>query len=130
MSHVVSLRCTRCGRVYAPGEIEYVCGCRPNVGSDLGTLDVVYDYAAIAAAASPAAIACDPDRSIGRFAPLLPIHSRASLPPLPVGNTPLLHAVRLGRSVGLPNLYVKDDGRNPSASFKDRASAIAVARAG
>lgn len=130
MSHVVALRCTRCGRVYAPDEIEYVCDCRPNVGSDLGTLDVMYDYAAVAAAASPAAIACDPDRSIGRFAPLLPIRSRASLPPLPVGNTPLLHAVRLGASLGLPNLYVKDDGRNPSASFKDRASAIAVARAG
>jgi len=130
MSHVVSLRCLRCGRVYAPDAIEYVCTCRPNTGSDLGTLDVVYDLAAIAAATTPAAIACDPDRSIARFADLLPIKSRGSLPPLPVGNTPLLHAVRLGAALGLHNLYVKDDGRNPSASFKDRASAIAVARAG
>ncbi len=126
---VTGLRCLRCGQVYAPGEIEYVCGCRPNVGSDLGTLDVQYDYAAINQATSPAQIALDPDRSIGRWWPLLPIADRNHLPPLPVGDTPLLHAKRLGESIGLPNLYLKDDGRNPSASFKDRASAIAVTRA-
>jgi threonine synthase len=126
---VTGLRCLRCGQVYRPDEIDYVCGCRPNVGSDLGTLDVQYDYAAINRITSPAQIRADPDRSIGRWWPLLPIARRGSLPPLPVGNTPLLHARRLGESIGLPNLYIKDDGRNPSASFKDRASAIAVARA-
>lgn len=125
---ISSLRCLRCGAEYAPDAIEYVCACRPNVGSDLGTLNVQYDYAAIAAATSPAQIAADPDLSIGRWWALLPVQ-RASLPPLPVGNTPLLRAQRLGESVGLPGLYIKDDGRNPSASFKDRASAIAVARA-
>jgi threonine synthase len=128
MSYVAHLRCLRCGATYAPGTIDYVCSCRPNRGSDLGTLDVVYDYSAVASAISPSAIAADPDRSIARFAPLLPIRSRDSLPPLPVGNT-LLDAGRLGRAVGLSRLFVKDDGRNPSASFKDRASAIAVARA-
>ncbi|MBI3958544.1 MAG: threonine synthase [Chloroflexi bacterium] len=123
-----SLRCLRCGTEYAPDAIEYVCACRPNVGSDLGTLDVEYDYAAIRSTTSPEQIGADPDRSIGRWWAQLPVQ-RESLPPLPVGNTPLLHAKRLGESIGLPNLYVKDDGRNPSASFKDRASAIAVARA-
>ena len=125
---VTSLRCLRCGTEYSSDAIEYVCACRPNVGSDLGTLDVQYDYPAIAATTSPAQIAADPDRSIGRWWVLLPVQ-RESLPPLPVGNTPLLYAKRLGESIGLSNLYVKDDGRNPSASFKDRASAIAVARA-
>lgn len=125
---VTFLRCLRCGAEYPPDAIEYVCGCRPNIGSDLGTLDVQYDYPAIAAATSPGQIAGDPDRSIGRWWVLLPVQ-RESLPPLPVGNTPLLHTQRLGESIGLPNLYIKDDGRNPSASFKDRASAIAVARA-
>ena len=128
-SFVTNLRCVRCGQSYAPDALPYVCACRPNVGSDLGTLDVGYDYAAIAAAITPAQLAADPDPSIGRYWPLLPIARRASLPPLPVGNTPLLHTRRLGAAIGLPNLYVKDDGRNPSASFKDRASAIAVARA-
>lgn len=129
MSYITHLRCLRCGQQYSPGEIEYVCNCRPNRGSDLGTLDVVYDLAAVARATSPTAIAGDNDRSIARFDALLPIHSRASLPPLPVGNTPLLHAARLGAALGLSHLLLKDDGRNPSASFKDRASAIAVARA-
>lgn len=126
---ITGLRCLRCGALYAPESIDYVCDCRPNVGSDLGTLNVEYDYAAINAITSPAQIQADSDRSIGRWEALLPIRSRASLPPLPVGNTPLLHAVRLGEPLGMANLYVKDDGRNPSASFKDRASAIAVARA-
>jgi len=128
MSFLSSLRCMRCRTEYDPTEIEYVCNCRPNQGSDLGTLDAQYDYAAIQRATNPDQILTDPDRSIGRYAALLPIRSRASLPPQPVGNTPLLHAARLGKSLGLPALYIKDDGRNPSASFKDRASAIAVAR--
>ncbi len=126
---MTGLRCLRCGADYAPGAIEYVCGCRPNRGSDLGTLDVHYDYPAIARRLTPAALHADPDRSIGRFWPLLPIAGRASLPPLPVGGTPLLAAPRLRAALALPNLWLKDDGRNPSASFKDRASAIAVARA-
>lgn len=126
---ITGLRCLRCGADYAPNAIEYVCNCRPNRGSDLGTLDVSYDYATVAHSLTPAALQADPDRSIGRFWPLLPIAQRASLPPLPVGGTPLLPAPRLRRQLALPNLWLKDDGRNPSASFKDRASAIAVARA-
>ena len=128
-SFVTGLRCLRCGTHYAPDAVDYVCGCRPNMGSDMGTLDVEYDYAAIAAALTPAQLQADPDPSIGRFWPLLPIDRRSSLPPLPVGGTPLLPVARLRAETGLQHLFVKDDGRNPSASFKDRASAIAVARA-
>lgn len=126
---ITELRCLRCGATYAPDEIDYVCPHHTNQGSDLGSLDVRYDYDAIAAVTSPAQIAADPDRSIGRYWALLPIADRRSLSPLAVGNTPLTHARRLGASIGLNDLYVKDDGRNPSASLKDRASAIAVARA-
>lgn len=126
---VSGLQCLRCGAHYAPGAVAYVCSCRPNQGSDLGTLDVRYDYAEIGRRIRPRELHGDPDRSIGRFWPLLPIAERAALPPLPVGGTPLLAAPRLRAHHGLPNLWIKDDGRNPSASFKDRASAIAVARA-
>ncbi len=125
---VVGLRCLRCGREYGPDAVAYVCDCRPNVGSDIGALDVLYDYAAIAAVCDPARLAQERDASIGRYWPLLPIASRASLPGLAVGGTPLLPAPRLAAGLGLQQLYVKDDGRNPSASLKDRASAIAVAR--
>ena len=124
-----TLRCLRCGKEYAPHTIEYVCTCRPNRGSDVGTLDAQYDYSAIQQTLTPTQLAADPDRSMGRYWPLLPIASRESLPPLAVGNTPLTHSRRLGAAIGFTQLYLKDEGRNPSASLKDRASAIAVARA-
>lgn len=125
--YLTALQCLRCGRTYLPGEIEYVCACRPNLESDLGTLDAQWDYDAIRPMAE--AIVQSTDSSIARFAPLLPVANAASLPPLRVGNTPFGRAGRLGAALGLANLFLKDDGRNPSASLKDRASAIAVARA-
>ena len=126
---ITGLRCLRCGTIYDSDEMRYLCPEHANIESDVGTLDVLYDYAAIGAKIDPTTVTSDPDRSIGRYEALLPIASRASLPPLAVGGTPLTHARRLGNSIGLSNLYLKDDGRNPSGSFKDRASAIAVARA-
>jgi len=127
--YMTGLRCMRCGAFYTPDVPDGPCACRPNSGSDVGTLDAEWDYARLRAEIDPGRIAADGDPSIGRFWPLLPIMRRSSLPPLPVGPTPLYHAQRLGGSVGMPRVYVKDDGRTPSASFKDRASAIAVARA-
>ena len=128
-SHVSGLRCLRCGAVYEADEIDYVCPHHANSGSDMGTLDVLYDYAAIGHVVSPADLVADPDRSIGRWSPLLPIASRSILPPLAVGDTPLTRPKPLGEYLGMTNLFIKDDGRNPSGSLKDRASAIAVARA-
>lgn len=138
---LTGLRCLRCGRTYLPDSIDYVCACRPNRGSDLGHLDAVYNYDAAAAMRNGSPDSSDSDRanticsestytvrSIERWWPLLPVKPD-SLPPLPVGDTPLLRADRLGEPLGLRNLFVKDDGRNPSGSFKDRASAVAVARA-
>lgn len=127
--YVRSLTCLRCGVVYpAATAPSYVCNCRPNLGSDLGTLDVHYDYDVIRQEVTPMQIAVDPDRSIARYWPLLPVADRRLLPPLAVGNTPLVQCERLGAALGLRKLFVKDDGRNPSSSLKDRASAIAVAR--
>ena len=123
------LTCLRCGATYDPQEIDYLCPKHANHGSDVGSLDVGYDYARIGEILTLRKLVADPDRSIGRFWPLLPISARGSLPPLAVGGTPLTHAGRLGDSIGLTSLYLKDDGRNPSASLKDRASAVVVARA-
>lgn len=135
------LRCLRCGRTFIAGSIDYVCPCRPNQGSDLGHLEAVYDYDAIEAMRRASLETADSGlsslfpsqfrytgRTIERWWPLLPVRP-ASLPPLPVGDTPLLRASRLGEALRVPKLYVKDDGRNPSGSFKDRASAVAVASA-
>ena len=138
---LTGLRCLRCGRTFMAGRIDYVCPCRPNHGSDLGHLDVVYDYDAIDAMRNRRPDPANSDdsslfpsqyrltgRTIERWWPLLPVRP-ASLPPLPVGDTPLLRVNRLGEAIHVPNLYVKDDGRNPSGSLKDRASAVAVSRA-
>ena len=74
-SHITELRCLRCGAVYKADEIDYVCPHHANSGSDMGTLDVLYDYDAIGHAVATANIVADPDRSIGRWSPLLPIAS-------------------------------------------------------
>lgn len=127
--YVAVLRCLRCGKVSRPEEVDYVCDCRPNEGSDLGTLDVLYDYRTIALEFDPATLAADATPGIGRYWPLLPLADRANLPPLAVGGTPLLAVPRLAQDAGIDTLFVKDEGRNPSGSLKDRASAIAVAKA-
>jgi threonine synthase len=125
MRHIVSLKCVLCGAEYSPDEVLYVC---PKHG-DEGILDLVYDYELIGHRLTKTGLAGNHDYSIWRYAPLLPIAEDSPRPPLQVGWTPLYHVSRLGESLGLPNLYLKDDGRNPTASFKDRASAVGVVKA-
>ena len=67
--------------------------------------------------------------SLWRYAELLPVPSGARVPPLHVGWTPCLEATRLASWAGVRRLVLKDEGRNPTASFKDRASVVGVARA-
>jgi len=118
-------RCCRCGTEYPPEPLTYTC---PEDGANL---DVLLDYAAIAGRSSPAGIAASSDGSIWRYLPLLPVGEPglAGSALRAVGWTPLLQPPGLGESLGLARLYLKDDGRNPTASFKDRASAVVVARA-
>ncbi|MBS1195411.1 MAG: L-threonine synthase [Actinobacteria bacterium] len=125
MGHVAGLRCLVCGEVYDPGEVEYVC---PRHGVD-GTLDVLYDYERLAAAFSPEAAARSPEPGMWRFRPLLPVEAGSAAPPLLVGDTPLYPVPRLAAGLGLGEVWVKDEGRNPTASLKDRASALAVVKA-
>ena len=119
-------KCTLCGEEYEAGQVRYVC---PKHGDD-GILDTILDYKNIAATTSPKKISDSGDYSIWRYSDLLPLDNpRKSAPPLQVGWTPLYHATKAGKQLGLGNLYIKDDGRNPTASFKDRASAVVVAKA-
>jgi threonine synthase len=124
MDHVKSLRCLICGAEYRPDEIEYVC---PKHGDD-GIVDVQYDYDRISRRISPASLAQDRNATIWRYKPLLPIRPDSPVPPLTVGWTPLYRADRLAAGLRLKYVWVKDEGREPSASFKDRASAIAVVK--
>lgn len=127
MSHpTFHLRCLICGRTYTPTDVTYIC---PEHGQD-GILDVIYDYDALRFQVNRENLSASQDFSIWRYRSLLPISPDAPVPPLQVGWTPLYPATNLGAAVGgLSQVWVKDDGRNPSASFKDRASALAVVKA-
>ena len=125
MNHILNLKCTICGAEYQPNEVDYVC---PHHGNE-GILDVQYDYDAITREINPETLRHNPDRTIWRYKALLPVEADSPVPPLSVGGTPLYAAPRLASALGLKHLWVKDDGQLPTASFKDRASAIAVVKA-
>jgi threonine synthase len=123
---ILYFKCTLCGDELDPRTTRYVC---PKHGAD-GILDTILDYKQINAITSPRKISDSRDFSIWRYADLLPLNdARESAPPLHVGWTPLYRSTTLGAQLGLSNLFFKDDGRNPTASFKDRASAVVVAKA-
>jgi threonine synthase len=123
MNNVTGFKCLECAHTFRVGEIKYDC---PECG---GNLDVRYDYEKIAAQFSQASLAADRNFTIWRYRPLLPIDDASSVPPLSVGWTPLYDAPRLADEFGVRQVLVKDDGRNPTASFKDRPSALAVVKA-
>ncbi|MDJ0814702.1 MAG: threonine synthase [Desulfobacterales bacterium] len=125
MENILNLKCLICGRHYDPAEVDYVC---PDHGDD-GILDVQYDYDIIARQITKAGLRHSGEFTIWRYKALLPVDANAALPPLSVGWTPLYHAPRLASKLGLQNLWIKDDGRQPTASYKDRASAVAVVKA-
>ncbi|MGC9400161.1 MAG: threonine synthase [Anaerolineae bacterium] len=125
MDHVIGLKCTLCGKTYGVDEIDYVC---PEHGDD-GIVDVQYDYDVIASRISRESLAQNDDRTIWRYKPLMAVEPDSPIPPLRVGWTPLYPAPRLAEQLGLKHVWVKDDGVNPTASFKDRASAVAVVKA-
>ena len=122
-THIHHLQCVLCGATYNPAEVQYSC---PSCGP-LGVLAVHYDYEQIAPRISRAQLAADHTSTLWRYRALLPIsYSRGDTPPLAIGGTPLYPVKRLRDKLGMSNLWLKDDTRNPSASLKDRASIIAV----
>jgi threonine synthase len=125
MKNVTDLKCLICAKQYLPEQTEYVC---PDHGDD-GILDVRYDYDWIKRRITREQLSGCGDFSIWRYKPMLPVLPDAEVPPLAVGWTPLYRSPHLASEFGLKNVWVKDDGRQPTASFKDRASAIAVVRA-
>jgi threonine synthase len=130
-SSISGLTCTMCGASYGEQEAAYVCSHH----GDEGILDVTYDYDRIRRTFPPERLAADGTRSMWRYLDLLPV-DRGMVRSLTAGTvlesvgwTPLYPAPRLAQPLGLRRVWVKDDGRQPTASFKDRASAIAVVKA-
>jgi len=126
MTYFTGLRCVHCGRVYSTDEVEYYCTA---CGYHEGILDVLYDYDAMRKELNPAALVGNLNRSMWRYLPLLPVSDATLIPHLQVGWTPLYDAPRVANELGVARCWVKDEGRNPTASFKDRASAIGVVKA-
>lgn len=121
--HIHDLQCVLCGTSYDPNEVTYTC---PSCGPQ-GILAVHYDYELVAPHISRTQLAEKREQNIWRYRALLPIsYSQKDIPPLSVGGTPLYRVERLRNYLGMNDLWLKDETRNPSASLKDRASSIAV----
>lgn len=121
---IVGLKCVECGREHGVAEVDYVC---PACG---GNLDVRYDYDSIVARGfTRSALAADRNLTMWRYRALLPLRDSSPAPPLSVGWTPLYDCSRLAADCGVGQLLIKDEGRNPTASLKDRPSALAVVKA-
>jgi len=119
------LKCLLCGHEYGPEEVRYVC---PKHGNE-GILDVQYDYDLIASTFSQNDLNRSTEDSLWRYRPLLPVASDTPVPPLKVGWTPLYSSHRLAGLLGIKNLWVKDETREPTGSLKDRASVMAIMKA-
>ncbi len=123
MKNVTGLRCVSCGKVYGPDKLDYTC---PECGTRKGTLEVLYDYES-SGEEFKEKVDQGPVTDIKRYSPLLPIENLENLPPLRIGGTPLYEFHELTDE--LDQVWIKDDSGNPTASYKDRATALAIAAA-
>ncbi len=116
-------QCSTCGKSYPRDEVRYLCpACakqyRPGIPL-VGVLSARFDYGAIR-------------KKFNRLKPDWNLFSAVEekfFPPIPVGNTPFFQSAALGNELGFANVWLKNDGLNPSASLKDRASFLVVAEA-
>lgn len=123
MEKFLGYRCSLCGQEYGPDEAVYTCP------KDSGILDVVQDYSSLKSTRQQ--IDQSSDSSMWRYLPLLPVGDPGlqATPLRAVGWTPVYEPKALARVLNMRKLWIKDESRNPTASFKDRASALVVARA-
>ncbi|PYT99735.1 MAG: threonine synthase [Acidobacteria bacterium] len=117
-SNLVELECSACGKKYDPEQEQHLCTCGKPL---LARYDLRH-----AAGTLTLQTLKDRPRTLWRYAEVLPDD-----PPVSLGEglTPLIHARRLGARMGLESLYVKDEGLNPTGSFKARGMTAAVTRA-
>jgi len=120
----IGYRCSVCDATYDPGEITYTCP------QDGGNLDVILDYGAIKKLSMDDLVLKD-ETSLWRYLHLLPVPDPKGYgtPLRAAGWTPVFSPAPLAEKLGLENLWIKDESSNPTASFKDRASAVLMARA-
>ncbi len=117
------MKCARCGKEYEPSSGAIRC-----VNHDDGRLDISYDYEALRDVISTEALS-KRHGGVWKYRELLPVEGPKNIVSLGEGGTPFLAAHRLGKKLGLDNLWLLDDTRNPTASFKDRPMTVGVSKA-
>jgi len=125
MNKFTGYRCSLCGKEFDASYSGYVCD------ADQGNLNVILNYDQIRNSIDPKQIFQSAEPSLWRYTPLLPVQDPGffGTPLHSAGWTPVYYEPQLAAKIGIRNLWIKDEGRNPTASFKDRASAILIARA-
>ncbi len=123
--YIRGYRCTVCGEFFETKEAMMTC---PHCG-EKGILDVEYDYDALRLVLTKDYFKNNRDYSMWRYFPLMGIEEENIHKMLRIGWTPLVKSYNLSKELGLKELYIKDDGLNPSGSSKDRASGVAVLKA-
>ena len=121
MPFVSCLECARCGKQLDAGKLANLCECG-------GPLVARYELHRVAVRRMRERLASRPP-TLWRYREVLPVNQESSVVSLGEGFTPLIHAERLGRKLGLQNLYLKDESANPTGSFKARGLSVAVSRA-
>ena len=125
MKKIKHLKCSKCGRVYGEEVLYHCTACGVS-----GTLDVIYDFEKIKEELSIDYLKKSNRYDLWRYMAILPLEDEEKgIAPLQVGWTPLYKARALEEKLNIKGVYIKDDGRNPTASFKDRATAVGVAKA-
>ncbi|MEE2700650.1 MAG: threonine synthase [Chloroflexota bacterium] len=121
-SYISHLECTACQKTYSSDDPHRTC-------QDCGkVLYARYDLAAARNAVDKYAIASRP-ATMWRYYEVMPVRDQDNVVTLGEGMTPLIHARNLGAQLGCPNLYIKDEGGNPTGSFKARGISAAVSKA-
>lgn len=125
MEKFLGYRCSLCGTAYSPTEVTYLCP------KDGGNLDVVLDYDDIRKNIKVDVLRASGESGLWKYLPLLPVADPGGQKTAlrKAGGTPIYAPTRLAVQLGLEQLWIKDESLNPSASFKDRASAVVVSRA-
>jgi threonine synthase len=122
MTYVTGLRCIKCGKVYSPKDRVFTCK------EDEGRLDIEYDYDLMAAKITREVL----ERRRGglwKYRELLPVENEENIITLGEVQTPLIRCRNLSKILGMRSLYVKDETKNPTASFKDRPMTVGVSKA-
>ncbi len=121
MSYATHLECAKCGATHDTNKVQNLCACG-------GPLLVRYDLEKIKASVTKETLKSRVS-SLWRYKEFLPVNDDRNIVTLGEGMTPLLPMHELGKEIGLPDLWVKDEGLNPTGTFKSRGAATGISKA-